>query len=78
MTVEFIRIREGFFSLPAGSILRLIPDTLESEVCDVCGEKKRCDWYEPVERSTTTGMDVCRRCSKILDLDRTVLRRRSE
>lgn len=77
MPADFIRIRDAFFSLPPGSILKLIPETYDTEVCDVCGEKKRCDWYEPVENSTTTGMDVCRRCSRILNLDRTVLRRRS-
>lgn len=63
--IEKIKINEPFFHAPAGSTLKLVHDTRCLQVCDICGEKKYCDWYEwdpPI--SGMTGMDVCPSCSK--------------
>ena len=67
MTIEMIMIEEEFFGAPAGSTLKRIPDARMMEVCDVCGNKRYCDWYEWEPRiSGMTGMDVCASCSKRL------------
>ena len=67
MTVERIRIEEPFFNAPAGSTLKLIHNTRMIGICDVCGNKKYCDWYEwDPEIHYMTGMDVCSSCSKRL------------
>lgn len=67
MTVEQIMIEKPFFSAPAGSTLKLIHNTRMSQVCDVCGNRRYCDWYEWEPGITgMTGMDVCPECSKRL------------
>ena len=65
MTVEKIKIDRPFFSADAGSTLKLIHNTRELQVCDICGMKKYCDWYEwqPHIRGMT-GMDICSSCGK--------------
>lgn len=68
--IERIKIQEEFFSAPVGATLELIPDSRMSQVCDVCGCRKYCDWYEwdpPI--SGMTGMDVCSTCAKKLRVD---------
>lgn len=67
MTVTKIMIEEEFFSAPPGATLTLIPNSRQMQVCDVCGNKKYCDWYEwDPERRGMTGMDVCPTCAKKL------------
>lgn len=67
MTVEMIMIEKPFFSAPAGSTLKLLHDTRMAQVCDVCGKRRRCDWYEWEPRIIgMTGMDVCPTCAKRL------------
>lgn len=60
-----IMISKPFFSAPAGSTLKLIPNTKCLQICDICGQKKYCDWYEwEPEIRGMTGMDVCPSCCK--------------
>lgn len=62
-----VKISEPFFSAPAGSTLKQIPDTRMRIVCDVCGEMKFCDWFEwSPEISGMTGMDICPSCSRAM------------
>lgn len=65
MTTEKIVITDPFFSAPAGSTLRLVPDSCCLQVCDICGKKKYCDYYiwDPSIMGMT-GMDVCPTCSR--------------
>ena len=61
-----IKISESFFHAPIGSTLIRIENTYQLEVCDMCGKKKKCDWFEwDPHISGMTGMDVCRTCAKI-------------
>lgn len=63
--IEKIMISEKFFSAPAGSMLKRLPDTRMFQVCDICGKKKPCDWYEwEPSISGMTGMDVCPTCAR--------------
>lgn len=67
--IERIKIKEDFFHAPPGSTLRLIPNSRMSQVCDVCGCRKYCDWYEwDPGISGMTGMDVCSSCAKKLEV----------
>ncbi len=62
-----IMIEEPFFSAPAGSFLKVVPNTRMLQVCDVCGSKKYCDWFEWDPQITgMTGMDICPACAKRL------------
>lgn len=62
-----IRIREPFFSAPAGSTLKLMHNTRMQQICDVCGNHRYCDWYEwDPQIDGMTGMDVCPTCAKSL------------
>ena len=67
MTVKMIMIEKPFFHADAGSTLLFVENSRMLQVCDVCGEKRYCDWYEwdPPIRGMT-GMDVCRSCAKRL------------
>lgn len=67
--IERIKIVKPFFSAPAGATLKLLPDSRMMEVCDSCGEKRYCDYYEwdPSIRGMT-GMDICRTCAKKLEV----------
>lgn len=68
--IERIRIEKDFFSAPPGSTLRLIPNRRMSQVCDVCGCRKYCDWYEwDPGISGMPGMDVCSTCAKKLRVE---------
>lgn len=65
MTAERIMITVPFFSAPAGSTLKLLHNTRCLQVCDICCQKKYCDFYEWDPRiKGMTGMDVCPTCSK--------------
>lgn len=69
MTAEIIMINEKFFSAPAGSTLKLLHNSRMNQVCDVCGKRRYCDWYEwDPSISGMTGMDVCPGCSKKLSV----------
>lgn len=52
--IERIMIEESFFSAPAGSTLKHIPNTRMLQVCDVCGQKKYCDWWRREETKRQT------------------------
>ena len=62
-----VEIQKPFFSAEKGTKLKRIEGTIESQVCDVCGKKKPCDWYIPIEKSSITGMDICRSCARSLE-----------
>lgn len=57
-----LALNKNIFSLKKGDILTLIIDTYALEICDVCGKKRKCDWFEQTEK--LTGIDVCRECRK--------------
>lgn len=60
---EVIRIEDEFFKLVEG--------TYEMNVCDRCGCRRKCDWWENVTFTGiwTTGYDFCRECSEELRED---------
>ena len=47
----------------AGDRFVLIKDTYDLEICDLCGKKRKCDWFE-YDGENYTGIDVCRGCQK--------------
>ena len=54
---------------PVGSEFVLIPDTYESNICDCCGNRRKCDLFEHAYTTDLgTGdvvfMDLCRSCRK--------------
>lgn len=68
-----IRLKKSFFSAPVGTKLILIPDTYELNVCDICGKKRQCDYYQSEEFEgicgpTSVFVDVCRQCKKDLEV----------
>ena len=64
-----VKIKEPFFRAPAGSIAVRVDGTYDTEVCDVCGKKRKCDWYEwRPGIAGMTGMDICRSCAKSLEV----------
>lgn len=65
--IEKIRIKAPFFYASEGTEFNLVPGTYASQVCDVCGNRRMCDWYVPKDCSVT-GMDVCRTCGKTLEV----------
>lgn len=54
---------------PAGSVFYRVADTYEMNICDCCGNKRKCDLYEhSYETKYGTAdvvfMDLCRTCAK--------------
>lgn len=52
------------FIFHAGDVFELIDNTYTSEICDVCGQKRRCDWLTYMGPESKTGMDCCRSCQR--------------
>lgn len=63
-----VELKIPFFSLLEGTRLERIDGTLETQVCDVCGQKKRCDWYVPCGNICHPGMNICKSCAKKLEV----------
>ena len=59
---ESIKVDFRFFSAPAGTVYHRIIGTYELNVCDCCGMKRSCDFYESEDGSTL--LDLCRTCKK--------------
>ena len=59
---ESIKVDFRFFSAPAGTVYRRIVGTYELNVCDCCGMKRSCDFYESEDGNVL--MDLCRGCKK--------------
>ena len=59
---ESIKVDFRFFSAPAGTVYRRIVGTYELNVCDCCGMKRSCDFYESEDGKVL--MDLCRGCKK--------------
>ncbi len=68
MKARSIKIQESFFSAPSGTILTIHEGTYETQVCDVCGKKKKCDYFSGHFEAGhhAVYMDVCRACQRIL------------
>lgn len=68
--VELIKLEKPFFHYIG--TLKVVPETYDNEVCDICGRRRKCDWYEPVVRkdpwTDLTGMDICRQCQRLLEV----------
>lgn len=62
------RFSVGVFKSPPGESYDLIPDTYTLTVCDICGNKRKCDFFVPSEKALyiphITGFDCCRGCRK--------------
>ena len=68
------KIEEPVFIFEAGDTFNLMPDSYESNICDVCGQRKKCDWLENrVLGNGKTGMDCCRTCQKKILKEATVM-----
>jgi len=52
------------FNAPVGTYFALCENTYEMTVCDVCGKKKKCDFFECWCFKPITGFDCCRTCRK--------------
>lgn len=52
------------FIFHAGDVFELKADSYASEICDVCGQRRKCDWLEYKGPEIKTGMDCCRSCQK--------------
>lgn len=71
-TPEIIALKVSFFGAAPGDRLKLIEGSRDREVCDVCGNKRDCYWYEPeegVSAHSITGMDVCWTCARSLGVE---------
>lgn len=56
---------EPTFIFEKGDTFHLMPNSYEMNVCDVCCQKRKCDWLENDELGNgKTGMDCCRSCQK--------------
>lgn len=64
------RLKEPAFIFETGDTLHLMPDSYEMNICDVCGQRRKCDWLENCHlEDGRTGMDCCRTCQrKILEV----------
>ena len=49
---------------PVGTYFALCENTYVTAVCDVCGKKKKCDFFECWCLRPITGFDCCRTCRK--------------
>lgn len=58
------RIDEPAFIFSAGDEFRLEEGSLKSDICDVCGLPKRCDWLTYLGEGCKTGFDCCRSCQR--------------
>lgn len=43
-------------------VFTLIEGTYEANVCDCCGQKRRCDYYYSDNQNGRTFVDLCRSC----------------
>ena len=55
-------IDTNFSVIKQGDKLALIEDTCSPQICDICGKKRLCVWFE--QKDKLVGMDICRRCRK--------------
>ena len=56
------------FNAPAGTVFYYIANSYELNVCDICGKKRKCDWFECEDIGILTGFDCCRSCrSEVLE-----------
>ena len=60
-----VRLPFDFFRAPAGTPFYLIENTYALEVCDVCGKKRTCDYYQ--SKDPVVFLDVCRSCRNELN-----------
>ena len=58
------RINKGMLGAPRYTKFVLKPDSRKNEICDVCGERKQCDWLECTDLSIIAGFDCCASCQK--------------
>ena len=54
----------SILNAPVGTVFYRVANSAEMNICDVCGCRKKCDWYECEDLWIITGFDCCRTCSK--------------
>lgn len=66
-----VRLERPFLTAPAGLILSSVPKSQATVICDGCGKRRICTWFVPAPEysQVITGMDLCRTCSKSLEIN---------
>ncbi len=62
-----VRVDFEFFKTPAGSVYELIENTYEKNICDCCGNARKCDFFrlcDEEDPARVTFLDMCRKCQK--------------
>lgn len=60
-------LKEDAFIFNAGDRFELIDGSYDYEICDICGNKRKCDWLAYRVKPNPegkTGFDCCRTCEK--------------
>ena len=60
----YYRSRIPVFTAPAETLFRKVDQTYDTEICDICGRKRKCWWLEDTDISILTGCDCCNECLK--------------
>jgi hypothetical protein len=58
------RLKEDAFIFDKGDIFDLRDGTYDSEICDICGNRRMCDWLIYFGDHHKAGFDCCRSCQK--------------
>lgn len=59
------RLKIPIWNKPAGLTFYKIANSYsKAAICNICGRRLGCDWYECTDIRELTGIDCCRSCSK--------------
>lgn len=59
-------LKESAFIFDKGDVFDLIDGTYDSEICDICGKRRMCDWLIYCGDQMKSGFDCCRSCQKTI------------
>ena len=60
------RLKENAFIFDKGDVFDLRDGTYDSEICDICGNRRMCDWLIYCGDQMKSGFDCCRSCQKTI------------
>ena len=52
------------FRAPIGTYFDLVENSYATAVCDICGKRKKCNYFECWCHNPIVGFDCCRTCRK--------------
>lgn len=55
-----VKLPQQWMGIPEGTKLVISLNSYEENICDCCGQKRMCDWFEWEDG----GLDLCRKCAK--------------